>query len=282
MSISKKIALVVGWGSVKCAAALGLLRVLGQAGVEVSLIVASGGGSIFGSLVALGHTVDEIVALNERLWTHAVTQKTNRLAVLQLLLPQLFPVRRYFNLRDDQLVNARLREALGEHTFADTRLPLFITATDYTTGQQVVLSSGSLYQAVRASVALPLIFPPVEQGGRLLADGYLSDPLPIGVALQEGADIILALGFESVSTAARHNMGDYLLHLSGLLSNNLLLASCAFYSLAHHAEIFLILPQFEENIHMFDTRQVPAIIRAGEIEGEKLLPKLQRLLETPA
>jgi len=279
MANSKKIALVIGWGSVKCAAALGLLRILNRENIEVDMVVASGGGSIFGSLFALGYEVEEIVAMNQRLWTHEVTEKINRLAILQILLPKIFRVKEYFNLRDDRLVNERLREAMGAHTFAETKFPLYITATEYKTGQQVIISEGSIYEAVRATVGLPLIFPPIEKDEHLLADGYLSDPLPIGVAVQEGANIILAMGFESISTEVRNSFSDYILHLSGILSNNLQQASYAFYNLTHHAEVFSIVPQFEEDIHMFDTYKVPEIIKVGEAEGEKLLPRLKQLLE---
>jgi len=245
------------------------------------MVVASGGGSIFGSLFALGYAVEEIVRMNERLWTHEVTEKANRLAALQILLPKIFRVGEYFHLRDDQLMNERLRKAFGDNTFADAKIPLFITATNYRTGRQIILSGGSIYDAVRASVALPLVFSPSEINGQLLADGYLSDPLPIGVAMQEGANIILAMGFESVSTAERKSFSDYILHLSGLMSNNLLQASYAFYNLAHHAEVFLIVPQFDRGIHLFDTHKVPEIIEIGEAEGEKILPQIKRLLESP-
>ena len=281
MSNQKKIALVIGWGSVKCAAALGLLRVLSREGIEVDMVVASGGGSIYGSLFALGYEVEEIVEMNRQLWTHEVTEKTNRQAILQILFPKVFKVKEYFYLRDDKLVNSRLRKAFGSYTFKDTKIPLHISATEYKTGQQVVISEGSIYEAVRATISLPLIFPPLEKGNHLLADGYLSDPLPIGVAIQEGANIILAMGFESISTRRRDSLSDYLLHFSGILSNNLLQASYAFYNLTHHAEVLAIIPQFEDEIHIFDTHKVPEIIKVGEAEGEKLLPKLHQILEMP-
>lgn len=281
MKNKRKIALVIGWGSVKCAAALGLLRVLSREGVEMDMVVASGGGSIFGALFALGYDVEQIVAMNERLWTHDVTEKTNRLAILQIILPKIFKVREYFNLRDDVLVNQRLTEALGEHTFEDTKIPLFISATEYKTGEQVILSEGSIYEAVRATIALPLIFPPIQKDEHLLADGYLSDPLPVGVARKEGADIILAMGFGSISGAERKSFSEYILHLSSILSNNLLHASCSFYNQAHHSDVITMIPQFDFDIHIFDTHKVPEIIKVGEAEGEKLLPKLKGLLEAP-
>jgi len=274
----KKIAFVIGWGSVKCAASLGFLRVLQREDIEIDMVIASGGGSIFGSLIALGYSIEEIVGMNQRLWTKEVTKKTNRLAILQIILPKFFKAKEHFSLLDDQLVNERLYDAFGDNVFKDTKIPLFISATDYKTGEQVILSKGSICEAVRASIALPLIFPPLARDGRLLADGYLSEPLPVGVALQEGAEIILAMGFESISEGERKNFSDYLLHLSGILSNNLLHASIDLYNMAHHSEVISIIPQFDEEVQMFDTDKVPDIIRVGELEGEKHLPKIKELL----
>jgi len=278
MSRNNKIALVIGWGSVKCAAAMGLMRVLRREGIEVDMLIAGGGGSIYAALMALGYDVEEIIALNRHLWTHDVTSKPNSRAILQLLLPHIFKVKEYFNLLDDSLVNERLKNAFGDKKFSDTKIPLYITATEYKTGGQVILSEGSIYEAVRASIALPLIFPPFQKEDQLLSDGYLSDPLPIGAAIQQGADIILAMGFESVSNPQIHSFSDYLLHLSDIISNNLLQASTAFYNLAHHAELLLIMPQFEQDINSFDIYKIPEIIKAGELETERHLPQIRAML----
>ena len=276
---SKKIALVIGWGSVKCAAALGLLRVLNREGISLDMVVGSGGGSIFAALIALGYDSAQIVEMNARLWTGEVTSRNRRGAALRLLMPSSFQPGRYFSLKDDRLVNARLRAAFGERRFEDTEIPLFISATDYRTGDQVILSEGSLYAAVRASIALPMIFPPVMHDGRLLVDGFLSEPFPVGVAVQEGADIILAMGFDSTFRSPVRSLSEYLLHISGILSNNLFQSSYAFYSLAHHSEVVPFVPQLAPDIGFFDTSRVPEIIAAGESEGEKQLPFLKKLLE---
>ena len=273
-----KVALVIGWGSVKCAAALGLMRVLRREGIEVDIMVGSGGGSMYAAMLALGYDTEEIIAINQRLWTREVTSKPNRQALLQMLLPGKIKVREYFNLLDDRLVNERLYQAFGEKTFRDTKLPLFITTTEYKTGVQIILSQGPIYEAVRASISLPLIFPPFPKDEHLLSDGYLSDPLPIGVAFKEGADIVFAMGFESFSSSPIRSFSDYLLHLSGILSNNLLRASTAFYNLAHHGELISIIPEFESEIHPFDTDRIPDIIQLGEAETEKHLSEIRSLL----
>jgi len=276
----KKTALIIGWGSVKCAASLGLMRVLRREGIEIDMVVACGGGSIFGSLIALGYDIESIIRLNKKLWTKEIAKQPNYSALLQILLPKFFKVKNYFHLRKDHLINERLRDAFGNKTFNDTKIPLFITATDYITGEQETISSGSIYEAVRASIALPLIFPPFQIEKKILVDGFLSDPLPVGVAIKERADIILAMGFESIQHSKNNSISDFVQHINGILSNNLLQASYAYYNLAHHSEIIPIMPQFEDEIHMFDTDKIPAIVEAGEREGEKLIPELKNIMET--
>jgi NTE family protein len=274
----KKIALVIGWGSVKCAAALGLLRVLNREGIKIDMVVGSGGGSIYAALIALGYSAEEIVEMNRQLWTHEITEIPNRGALLQILLPKFFRIRDYFNLRDDRLINQRIQTAMAGRRFDETKIPLYITATEYTTGQQVILKEGDIAEAVRASVALPLIFPPVTRGGKLLADGFLSDPMPIGAAIMYQADIILAMGFRSESDGKFQSFPDYLLHLAGIMADNLLDASFAFYNAAHYSSVITVVPEFGHQIRLFDTQMVPEIIRVGEEEGARILPSLKLLL----
>ena len=90
----------------------------------------------------------------------------------------------------------RIASIYGERTFAGARIPLHIVATDFMTGEPVILSQGRVMDAIRASIAIPMIFAPYEVEGRLLMDGAVSNPLPVDVAIKEGCDIILAMGFE--------------------------------------------------------------------------------------
>jgi NTE family protein len=114
--------------------------------------------------------------------------------------------------------------------------------------------------------------------GRLLIDGGLSDPLPVDVAIREGANIILAMGFENPQPRRVKSISRFAYHISGILSKNLFKANFAFHTLAHHAEIIPILPEFNREIGLFDTDQIPAMIAAGERAALEQLPYLRRLL----
>ena len=273
-----RIALVIGSGSVKCAAALGLMKVLERENIDVDMVVGCSGGAIYAALIALGWPVQKATDATLRMWTREVTAKRDFRAFLQLLLPQIFKFDESFGLINDRVINRRLREGFDGATFAQARIPLFITATDLYNGKQVVMSEGSLAEAVRASISIPYIFPPHKLDGRFLVDGYLNDPLPIGVAIKEGADIIIAMGFESPYQERITSLMRYNFQISSITSNNLFKTNYAFHNLAHHFEIVPILPEFEQRISLFDTDKLPYVIKEGERVAEQQLPYIKGLL----
>jgi len=273
-----RIALVIGSGSVKCAAALGLMKVLVREHIDVDMVVGCSGGSIYASLIALGWSVERATESTLRMWTHEVTGKRSTRAILQLALPFMFKFDESFGLIDDSLINRRLAEGFEGATFAQTKIPLYVTATDLYHGDQVVMSEGSVADAVRASISIPFIFPPHKVNGRYLVDGFQSDPLPIGVAIKEGADIIIAMGFESPYQERITSLMRYNFQMSSVTSNNLLKTNYAFHNLAHHSEIIPILPEFKEKIKLFDTDKLPYVIEEGERATEAQLPFIKGLL----
>jgi NTE family protein len=274
-----RIALVIGSGSVKCAAAIGLKKVLERENIKVDMVVGCSGGSIYASLIALGWSVEQATDATLKMWTREVTGKRSMKAMLQLALPWFFKFDETFGLIDDALINRRFHEGYKSVTFAQTLIPLFVTATDFYSGEQIVMSDGLIEDAVRASISIPYIFPPKKLNGKYLVDGYLSDPLPIGVAIKEGADIIIAMGFESpyqehVSSLMRYNF-----QVASITSNNLLKTNYSFHNLAHHSEIIPIIPEFKHRIKLFDTDKLPYVIEEGERAAEQQLPFIKSLLD---
>lgn len=273
-----RVALVVGSGSVKCAAALGLMKVFEREHIDVHLVVGCSGGAIYAALIALKWPIQKATEATLRMWTRDVTRKRSTKAILQLIFPRLFKFDESFGLIDDGILNRRLRAGYAGATFAQAGIPLFITATDLYNGEQVVMSEGSIAEAVRASISIPYIFPPHKVDDRFLIDGYQSDPLPIGVAIKEGADIIIALGFESAYQERITSLLRYNFQISSITSNNLLKTNFAFHNLAHHSEIIPILPEFTQRIRLFDTDQLPYVIEEGERATEQQLPYILGLL----
>lgn len=274
-----QVAVVVGSGGAKCAAALGLWRVLKREGIDICMAVGSSGGSIYAAFMALGYDDEVAEKWTQDLWTPDLMEGyTANLRAAMSGKPRFME---RSGLIDDGPVRALLHETFGDRTFADAHVPLYILSTDMHSGQPFVHSTGRIAQAIRASIAIPLIFPPEQIGDRLLVDGAVSDPLPVDAAIKEGADIVLAMGFE---LATRSRLRSYLAvtaHFNSIYMNNILRSTFAFSNLAHHAEVIPILPQFERAIGTFDGDQVPYIVEAGIRATEEQVPYICRLLQNP-
>jgi len=274
---NKRISLVIGSGGIKCAAAIGLWRVLKEEGLAIDSVVGCSGGSMYAALIANQADEKDMEEKSRTLWTseimHGYTEslKASKDGTLRL--------NERSGLVDDTVMNTILRNLYGEWDFLDFKVPLKIVATDLLTGEKVILSNGNVFDAVRASLAIPIIFPPWEVNGRLLIDGAASDPLPIDVAIQDGADIIIAMGFTLDYRSRFRSMTAVQEQLNSIYMNNILTSTYSFYNLAHHAEIFPIIPEFESSISMFDVDKIPSVIEQGELSARKQLPHIKRLLE---
>jgi NTE family protein len=273
-----RVAVVIGSGGIKCAAAVGLWKVLEREGIPVDMVVGCSGGSIYAAAMALGMPVEDAERRTYVMW-EGLFRRLHYRSVIRSLLPRWLGFSERLGLFNDRAVGAVMKDLYGDAAFEDARVPLYIAATDLRTGERVELRSGALGDAVRASIAIPLLLRPWPIDGRLLVDGAASDPLPVSVAIREGADVILAMGFES---APRESL-DSLLSLAGqttsIAINHLLRATYAFYSAAHHAEIVPVIPEFEGPIRIGDTHLLPHIVERGERAAEAQLPYLRRLLD---
>ena len=243
MNSKKKISLVIGSGGIKCAAAVGMWRVLQEENLQVNSVVACSGGSLYGALIANGAEVEYMQEHSGILWTSDIMQGYT--ANLKASKDGTLRFNERSGLVDDSVLNKNLRDVYGNLTFAELKLPLKIAATDMYSGEKVILSEGRVVDAIRASLAIPIIFPPWEVDGRLLTDGGVSNPLPIDVAIQDGADIIVAMGFTLDYRSRFRSMTAVQEQLNSIYMNNILTSTYAFYNLAHHAEIFPILPEFD-------------------------------------
>lgn len=110
-------------------------------------------------------------------------------------------------------------------------------------------------------------------------DGCLSDPMPVDVAIKEGADIILTMGFEAEYLQSVSSALKFTFQVTSVYTNNLYRANYTFHNLAHHAEILPVMQTFRERIGLFSTGKIPYVTEEGERAAEEVLPYLLRLIE---
>ncbi len=278
MANKPRVALVVGSGSVKCAAALGLWKALDDVGIPIDMLVGCSGGSIYTATMALGFSPDECITYTKTLWNEKVTEEKNWRALLSFAFPKIFKFGHDFGMISDRQMLQNLRQVFGNKTFADTKIPLTVMATDFNTGEEVALTSGSIVDAIRASIAIPFIWGAHQVDGRVLVDGAVSDPLPVDIAIKEGAEVILAMGFQAPLPGKVKSISRYAFHMNGIMTNNLYQSNFAFHNAVHHAEIIPIFPEFDRSIRLFDTDQIPYVIEQGEKATREQIPYIRKLL----
>jgi NTE family protein len=265
--------LVLGSGGVKSVAGLGAAQVFEEHGLLPSAVVGCSAGAIFGAGLACGMGAESAIALAPRLWTREVTAQRRGGALLKLVLPRLARFDESFSFRKDQLIMQRLQQAFGERQIEDLPLPLRVQATCARTGAGVLLDSGPLAGALRASLALPFLFAPHPLGGRLLVDGSLSDPLPVAAAPAHG--VVVALGFRTPAPQRLNSATRLATRVTAILSNNLLQGRL---DAADHSRLVLMLPEPRQRIGLFDTHAMPELVALGRQAALAALPRLQMLL----
>lgn len=269
---------MIGSGAIKCAASIGMFQVLEEAQIDVDLVVGCSGGAIYGVGKAFGMELDEIRELSDTTWTKDLME--GYLVNLKASKDGTLKFNERSGMVNDRYLNDKLRTICRGKSFADTEIPFLVVATDMMSGEPVEFSRGDIFDAVRASLAIPMIFPPWEVNGNLYVDGAASNPLPIDIAIQNGADVVLAMGFNADYRNKFRSITAVQEHVTSIYMNNILKNSFAFHNLAHHSEIFPIIPEFDSVVSMFDIHKLPHIIEKGREATLEQLPHIIRLLES--
>lgn len=162
-----EITLALGGGGIKGIAHVGVLRILEGAGYKIKSIAGTSAGGIVGALYAAGNTPGQIEQLILGVDQKGLFKRSDSEGPSLLGLSGL----------TDILINQ-----LGDITFDQLKIPFACTAVDLNTSQEMILTNGSVTDAVLATIAVPGVFPPKEIGGFRLVDGAVMDPVPVALA----------------------------------------------------------------------------------------------------
>jgi NTE family protein len=210
------------------------------------------------------------------LWSSELTEQRRWRAYAELLAPRLFGFGAHFSLRDAGRISARILHGFGGRQLESLPTPMRIVTTDATTGESVVLTHGSLADALYASVALPFVFPSISIGGRRLADGVLSNPLPISVA--SDARAVITLGFRGVMPRRIDRPGRLLAQVTTTMINNLQQAHVQAAQAAGQRVLGLEL-DLDARIGLWQASAIPRIYEAGRRAAQLRLAEIVALLD---
>lgn len=252
-----RLAVVLGGGGARGMAHVGVLEEFELAGINIDIIVGCSAGSIVGALYADNPNASEV---------RCVLEPLRKWDILDINIWYC----RYGFVQGRSLQNF-LSKNLSVKCFEKLKIPLYVVATDLLSGDLVAFSTGKIIPAVHASASVPFVFTPVLYQGRLLVDGGVADPVPVIVAKELGADVIVAVDLSELLPKT------YPTNLFGIARRSaeikfLLQSDCCTKS----ADV-IIKPEQGE-CGTFDDKHQEAMYQAGRKAAQEAIPRILELL----
>lgn len=242
-----KVGVVLGGGGAKGASHIGVLKYLEEMGIPVDYVAGTSMGSIIGGLYAMGYTPDELTSLIANMnWSEYIGNKIDRPMMSEsvrqrnsmLVLNVPFSLENLFNRENSSSFISQLPSAYVNNSslinlfndlcvgyqedmdFNDLPIPFACVATDMITGDEIVLRSGSVPNAMRASMAIPGVFSPVTIDDKVLVDGGLVNNFPADILREMGADIIIGVEVTSTKDVTANDLKSLPQVFARLLTNS--------------------------------------------------------------
>jgi NTE family protein len=250
---SKRVGLALGGGVARGLAHVGVLNVLLRAGIPIDVVSGSSAGALVGAAYCAGLDIEQIKILARKVrWWH--------------LARPTWPLKGFVSFAG---LEKMLKATIGDLDFSDLKIPFAVAATDLETGEAVVIHSGRVAPAVRASCSVPGVVTPVEIEGHILGDGNFSASVPTAAARSLGADYII--GVDIFQPALRKHWGPFGYGFAALeiliqrIGSGLEGADC------------LIAPDLAGRTYL-RLEQAEVLITLGERAAEAKLPDIQAAL----
>ena len=252
-----KIALVLGGGSAKGFAHVGVIRVLEQEKIPIHMIVGTSVGSLIGAIYASDPDSFHLE------WAAFKIDKGDILD-FSIINSKMGPVQ---GAKLESFVDQTAKVKKVE----DTKIPFYAVATDLNTGQTVILEKGPLGKAVRASSAIPGIFVPVNFGNRLLIDGGVTDNVACDIARAKGADIVIAVNLQRKVTDY-----DITSAIDVIAQSVSIMTHESSKSKLHLADV--VIEPDTKSVTVFDFSHKKVLVEEGMKATKAALPKIKELI----
>ena len=285
-----RVGLALGTGAALGHATIGVLKVFKREGIPVDMIAGTSMGSLIAACYAAGYEPEEIESMALRI---------DKGWVYENLFWDLTVLRSGF-FQGETLLRF-IRSYIGSREFSDMDIPFACVAADIETGEEVVLKSGRVAEAIRASCGLPIIFVPIQINGRYLVDGGLVNPVPTRVLADLGADVMIAVNLTMPAGDRPHHKpgaGKPLLQQAVNLETLRQVATPQLLKNPHIVDVFfnmIYTMEYEvaqsrlEMAHVVlhpdlkgfswtELHRAKEIIQAGERAAEEALPRIKALI----
>lgn len=251
------IALVLGSGGARGYAHIGVIEVLEQQGIRPDFIVGTSAGSIVGSIYASGKSAAELRDI-------ALKLKANDVRDVNVSLKGFFDGKKVEDYVNDQVHNIPLQKL---------KIPMYVVATELKDGTKTVFNYGNTGQAVRASTSIPSMFVPTKIHNTEYVDGGLVSPVPVEVARELGADVVIAVDIlaQPIHTETTN--------VWGLFNQNINIMQGRLAEEELKDADVVIQPDLREKAHIFDVKDRENTMQAGVDAAIQKLSDIQWVIQ---
>ncbi len=274
-----KIGVVVSSGGIKSISSIALFEFLEEAKIEVDLLIACSGGSIFAGWWATCNSAVHMRENVQEYWVRDLFVKTDYRTLLSIAGLPFGRFDKSRGLLKADLVHDTYYRMYGDQKMEDLQIPTIFQATDLLSGDAVLLTSGLVRETVYASGALFPILPAISLENRWLIDGAYSSPLPIMQAVMEGMDVIIAMSNEEVTQKESQGFVPYFLRCTQYSTNWLQRNQIALSVDLHHHEIVMVNAVFDQFIGLRAAHLIPDILEAGKKAVEDKKKEILKAIE---
>jgi NTE family protein len=258
-----KIALVLGGGAARGFAHVGVIRALEQERIPIDMIIGTSVGSLIGAMYAADKNSFELEWTAFKLESGDIFDYNLLSAVTGMGL-----------VKGDRLEDF-VKDKVKVSRIEQLKIPFAAVATDLNLGTKVVISQGSIAKAVHASSAIPGVFKPVEYNGKLLVDGGVIENIPISVAREMGADIVIAVDIsENVTNYNITNIVDVIIQSVNIMFNENVNA--------HKKDADVLISPKVGDVAMLDFNQKKRCMQAGIEAVQLAMPYIRNRIEEAA
>jgi len=264
--VKSKIGLVLGGGGARGLAHIGVLKVLEQEGIKIDMVAGTSMGALIAACYALGL---DLKALEKEATSFTKGKAFAKLIDIGASKKSIIKGKKIYRY---------ICDLIGKAKFSDTKIPLNIIATDLANGEEVILSQGSIIQAIQASISVPGIFPPVKIGDKYLIDGGVVNPTPIDTMEKMGADIIIGV---DLVINRKVSLDDPDIFTTLMQSYEIIRTQAVKLRLEKtRKNVIIIKPKLRGTIDSFKFYNIDKFIKSGEQAAMEKLPEIKQRLQS--
>ncbi len=259
-----KIGLVIGGGGIKCLAAISLFEFLDAAKIDVELMVGCSGGAIMVAAYGAGYSSGQMKDIIAKSVSKKMFMNINLRAVAGIARLPFCKFDKSSGILKSDAIRRLYQQAFGDRKLEDLRPRIIFQATDFQTGEGVILDKGLVADTVYASGALFPILPPLCIDGRWFIDGAFNANVPVMEAVKRNMDIIIVMMFEEKFAADPHGFVECYYTMHKAMARAMDRSQMSLSVDLHSYEIVVLNVFFDKDIQIWDVDKIPLILDTGQ------------------